>query len=141
MTIVMGLDQHRAQISAEWIETTTGELSRVRIAAADRDAVRTFLTGSPTRVSRSRWKRRPAGGSWSRSSSGSALRCTWPARAMTTSAATGSSVVTNVSASGDPAHVVRPHVHIVSSLVKRWVLGTRQGAISPASPVFRVTKR
>lgn len=39
-------------------------------------------------------------------------------------------VVTNVSASGDPAHVVLPHVHLVSSLVKRWVLGTHQGAIS-----------
>ena len=43
MSIVMGLDQHRAQISAEWIETTTGELSRERIAPADRDAVRAFL--------------------------------------------------------------------------------------------------
>ena len=41
-------------------------------------------------------------------------------------------VVTNVSASGDPAHVVLPHVHIVSSLVKRWVLGTHQGAIRHA---------
>ena len=28
MTIVMGLDQHRAQITAEWIDTATGELSR-----------------------------------------------------------------------------------------------------------------
>ena len=43
MSIVMGFDQHRAQISAEWIETTTGELSRERIAPADRDAVRAFL--------------------------------------------------------------------------------------------------
>lgn len=43
MAIVMGFDQHRAQISAEWIETTTGELSRERIAPADRDAVRAFL--------------------------------------------------------------------------------------------------
>jgi len=25
MTIVMGLDQHRAQITAEWIDTATGE--------------------------------------------------------------------------------------------------------------------
>ena len=41
-------------------------------------------------------------------------------------------VVTNVSASGDPAHVALPHVHIVSSLVKRWALGTHQGAISHA---------
>jgi transposase-like protein len=41
-------------------------------------------------------------------------------------------VVTNVSASGDPAHVVLPHVHLVASLVKRWALGTHQGAISHA---------
>lgn len=39
-------------------------------------------------------------------------------------------LVTNVSASGDPAHVVLPHVHLVASLLKRWVLGTHQGAIS-----------
>ena len=26
MAIVMGLDQHRAQISAEWIDTATGEV-------------------------------------------------------------------------------------------------------------------
>ncbi len=43
MSIVMGLDQHRAQISAEWIETVTGEISRARVAPADRAAVRTFL--------------------------------------------------------------------------------------------------
>jgi transposase-like protein len=39
-------------------------------------------------------------------------------------------VVTNVSASGDPAHVVLPHVHRVASLAQRWILGTHQGAIS-----------
>ena len=39
-------------------------------------------------------------------------------------------VVTNVSASGDPAHVVLPHVHRLASLIQRWILGTHQGAIS-----------
>jgi hypothetical protein len=39
-TIVMGLDQHRAQIPAEWIDTGTGEISRARVAPADREAVR-----------------------------------------------------------------------------------------------------
>jgi transposase len=39
----MGLDQHRAQISAEWIDTITGEVSRARIMPADRAAVRKFL--------------------------------------------------------------------------------------------------
>jgi transposase-like protein len=41
-----------------------------------------------------------------------------------------SHVVTNVSGSGDPAHVALPHVHIVASLLKRWILGTHQGSIS-----------
>jgi len=39
-------------------------------------------------------------------------------------------VVTNVSQSGDPAHVALPHVHRVASLVQRWILGTHQGAVS-----------
>src|SRR5688572_13882034 len=38
----MGLDQHRAQITAEWLDTDTGEISRKRITPADRDAVRAF---------------------------------------------------------------------------------------------------
>jgi hypothetical protein len=42
VTIVMGLDQHRAQITVEWIDTSTGELSRCRIAPADRSGVRRF---------------------------------------------------------------------------------------------------
>jgi transposase len=43
MTVVMGLDQHRAQITAEWIDTETGEVSRSRVAPADRASVRRFL--------------------------------------------------------------------------------------------------
>jgi transposase len=38
----MGLDQHRAQITAEWLDTGTGELARKRIAPADRAGVRRF---------------------------------------------------------------------------------------------------
>jgi transposase-like protein len=37
---------------------------------------------------------------------------------------------TNLSESGDPAHVVMPGVHRVASLVKRWLLGTHQGAVT-----------
>jgi transposase len=44
VTMVMGMDQHRAQISAEWIDTITGEVSRTRVAPADRAGVRKFLT-------------------------------------------------------------------------------------------------
>ena len=35
-----------------------------------------------------------------------------------------------VSSSGDPAHVSLPGVHRVASLLKRWILGTHQGAIT-----------
>jgi transposase len=43
MAIVMGLDQHRAQITAEWVDTTTGEIGRSRVRPADRAGVRRFL--------------------------------------------------------------------------------------------------
>ena len=44
LAIVMGLDQHRAQITAEWIDLATGEIARGRVAPADRAAVRRFLS-------------------------------------------------------------------------------------------------
>jgi transposase len=44
MTIVlMGLDQHRSQITAEWLDTATGEISRRRIRPADRHGFHRFL--------------------------------------------------------------------------------------------------
>ncbi|HZE06920.1 MAG TPA: IS110 family transposase [Solirubrobacteraceae bacterium] len=43
MSIVMGVDQHRAQITAEWIDLETGEISRARVRPADRAGVRRFL--------------------------------------------------------------------------------------------------
>jgi transposase len=43
VSIVMGLDQHRAQIAAEWLETSTGEVGRARVAPADRAGVRRFF--------------------------------------------------------------------------------------------------
>ena len=42
MAIVMGLDQHRAQITADWLDTETGEVSRRRISPAHRAGVRRF---------------------------------------------------------------------------------------------------
>lgn len=36
---------------------------------------------------------------------------------------------TVITASGDPAHVSMPAVHRVASLLKRWLLGTHQGAV------------
>jgi transposase len=43
VSIVMGLDQHRAQITADWLDSETGEVSRGRVAPADRAGVRRFL--------------------------------------------------------------------------------------------------
>jgi transposase len=45
VTIVMGLDQHRAQITAEWLDTATGEIVRKRVAPAHRDGVQRFAAG------------------------------------------------------------------------------------------------
>ena len=39
-------------------------------------------------------------------------------------------VITSLRESGDRAHVVMPDVHRVASLLKRWLLGTHQGAVS-----------
>src|SRR3954451_19133067 len=39
----MGLDQHRAQITAEWLDTDTGEIGRARISPALRGDVRRFF--------------------------------------------------------------------------------------------------
>src|SRR5512132_212393 len=43
MAIVMGLDQHRAQITAEWSDTDSGELGRGRSSPALRLDVRRFF--------------------------------------------------------------------------------------------------
>jgi transposase-like protein len=39
--------------------------------------------------------------------------------------------VTNLNARGEPAHKLMPRVHRVAALLKRWLLGTHQGAVSP----------
>ena len=38
---------------------------------------------------------------------------------------------TVISTSEDPAHVVMPGVHLVAALLKRWILGTHQGSVTP----------
>jgi len=38
---------------------------------------------------------------------------------------------TVLSATGDPAHVAMPGVHRIASLLKRWLMGTHQGAVLP----------
>jgi hypothetical protein len=40
MTIVIGLNRHLAQITAEWIDTDSGEMSRTRISPAHPAEVR-----------------------------------------------------------------------------------------------------
>jgi len=39
----MGLDQHRAQITAEWVDTSTGAVAGARVVPADRAGVRRFV--------------------------------------------------------------------------------------------------
>ena len=39
--------------------------------------------------------------------------------------------VTNISRSGKLGHEVLPRVHRIASLLKRWLLGTHQGAVRP----------
>ena len=39
-------------------------------------------------------------------------------------------IKTNLSDSGDPAHVLMPGVHRIAALLKRWLLGTHQGAVT-----------
>jgi transposase-like protein len=39
--------------------------------------------------------------------------------------------VKSISGSGSQAHELLPHVHMVDSLVKRWLMGTHQGKVSP----------
>ncbi len=36
--------------------------------------------------------------------------------------------VVSIRDSGEPAHVALPHVHLVAGLLKRWIIGTHQGA-------------
>ena len=36
-----------------------------------------------------------------------------------------------ISGSGQEAHELLPHVHMIDSLVKRWINGTHQGKVSP----------
>jgi hypothetical protein len=43
MAIVMGLDQRRAQITADWSDTDSGEVGRARIAPAHHSELRRFL--------------------------------------------------------------------------------------------------
>ena len=53
MAIVMGLDRHRVQITAEWIDTDTGEIGRARVSPALRGDVRRFVkrfAGQPLEV-------------------------------------------------------------------------------------------
>jgi hypothetical protein len=76
----MGLDQHRAQITADWIDTTRvrslgrGWLRRIGRECAG--SCRAFAASS----SRRRLRRRPDGGSWPRSLIESVRGCIWPSR-------------------------------------------------------------
>lgn len=44
--------------------------------------------------------------------------------------------IKTISGSGQQAHELLPHVHMVDSLVKRWINGTHQGKVSPKHLTF-----
>ena len=54
MSIVMGVDQHRAQITAEWIDLESGEISRARVARRTEWLCAASWSGSPASSWRSR---------------------------------------------------------------------------------------
>ena len=80
MSIVMGLDQHRAQITAEWLDTETGEVSRARVTPADRAGVRRFLARFAGQQLEVALEATTAGGSWWKSCARWALSRIWPSR-------------------------------------------------------------
>src|SRR4029434_4757694 len=80
MAIVMGLDQHRAQITAEWIDTETGEVSRSRISPAHRAGVRRFAERFRGQELEVALEATTGCGSWPRSCSVWARWCIWRSR-------------------------------------------------------------
>jgi hypothetical protein len=80
MAIVMGLDQHRAQITAEWIDTDTGELGRGRISLALRGDVRRFFKRFAGQQLEVALERRRVGASSPRNCARSAPRSISPSR-------------------------------------------------------------
>src|ERR1700749_640268 len=80
MTIVMGADQHRAQTTTEWLDTETGEISRARVAPADRARVRRFLERFVDEELEVALEATPGWRFVAKSSSGSAPRCISPNR-------------------------------------------------------------
>ena len=80
MSIVMGLDQHRGQITCEWVDTETGEVQRSRVAPADRAHVGKWLErfgGQELEVAleaTTGWR------FWLRSCGRSERSCIWPSR-------------------------------------------------------------
>jgi hypothetical protein len=79
MAIVGGLDIHRRQMTFDFVDTVTGQIKCGQITCADRTRLRMWLgKNSPARaMSRSRSRRAPGGGTWSRSSPRPASRRIW----------------------------------------------------------------
>jgi transposase len=76
----MGLDQHRAQITADWLDTETGEVSRTRVSPADRAGVRRFLERFCGRELEVALEATTAGALSSKSCGAWARRYVWPNR-------------------------------------------------------------
>jgi hypothetical protein len=79
MAILGGLDLHRGQLTFDYLDQDTGEVTIGRIVPADRRQLRAWLERfAGEQQVPSPWKAAPAGAMWSRNWSGPGSPRTWP---------------------------------------------------------------
>ena len=117
MSIIGGLDVHRAQITYDWIDTDTGQTRQGQLAPASREHLRAWLERFAGQQAAFAWRTVPAGGMWLRNSSWPESPRTWPSRptparcgaADATPRPTGLTLATSATCSwGSAARVVDP---------------------------------
>jgi hypothetical protein len=80
VSIIGGLDLHRAQITYDWIDTDTGQTRQGQLAPASREHLRGWLERFAGQQATFAWRAVPAGGMWLRNSSWPGSPRTWPSR-------------------------------------------------------------
>jgi hypothetical protein len=69
VSIIGGLDVHRAQFTYDWIDTDTGQTRQGQLAPASREHLRGWLERFAGQQAAFAWRAAPAGGMWLRNSS------------------------------------------------------------------------
>ena len=80
MSIIGGLDVHRAQITFDWVDRDSGETTGVGSRQRPGWGCAAGWGSCPGSRAGSRWRAAPAGGLWSRSSRRPGWPLTWPSR-------------------------------------------------------------